>query len=313
MPKQTRSQTIGREGEKWFEAQLPPSWIPQRPTEDVGVDALVVICENNALNGLEFRVQIKSTNTWKIRDKNILLSFARHSLIDLIQGFTPALLVTYEASTKRGFCFWMNKIVGKDLTLLSPRRKSVTLSIPMTRPVTDDLWPRLGQEARGLNAAVGRRVALAGRSFPILTFVHAMSEALQNFDYVAHHWAASDEKSDEQAALLHAVEVSCHRDVVQAIDELRASLPPEFNPIVGLDDFSEEWIQSCESFVVGFRDLIENRKHDLSVQMLSVRVDHDRMAEKRNGFVRSILIAQVQITKLGVGFRASESVDDGDA
>jgi hypothetical protein len=242
MPKQTRSQTIGREGEKWFEAQLPPSWIPQRPTEDVGVDVLVVICEDNALNGLEFRVQIKSTSTWRIRDQHILLPFARHSLIDLIQGFTPALLVTYESSTKRGFCFWMNQIVGKDFSLLNPRRKSVTLSIPMTRPVAGDLWPRLGQEVRGLSAAVGRRVALAGRSFRILTFVHAMSEALRNFDFVAHHWAASGENSDEQAAVLHALEVSSHRDVVRAIGELRASLPPEFNPIVGLDDFAEGWI-----------------------------------------------------------------------
>ncbi|MBI2920100.1 MAG: DUF4365 domain-containing protein [Planctomycetes bacterium] len=310
MPKQTRSQTIGREGEKWFEAQLPPSWIPQRPTEDVGVDALVVICEDNALNGLEFRVQIKSTSTWRIRDQHILLSFARHSLIDLIQGFTPALLVTYESSTRRGFCFWMNQIVGKDLSLLNPRRKSVTLSIPMTRPVAGELWPRLGQEVRGLSAAVGRRVALAGRSFPILAFVHAMSEALRNFDFVAHHWSASDETSDEQAAVLHALEVSSHRDVVRAIVELSASLPPGFNPIVGLDDFAEGWIQTCESFVPGFRDLVNNHDPDLSDKVLSVRVDHDRMAAKRIGLIRSILDAQVQITKLGVGLRESEAADD---
>ena len=304
MPRQTRSQTIGREGEKWFEAQLPPSWIPQRPTEDVGVDALVVICEDNALNGLEFRVQIKSTSTWRIRDQHLILPFARHSLLDLIQGFTPALLVCYESSTRRGFCFWMNQIIGKDLSLLRPGRKSVTLSIPMTRPVDGDLWPRLGQEVRGMSSAVGKRVALACRSFPILSFVHAMSEALRNFDFVAHHWAALDEKSDEQAAVLHAIEVSSHRDVVRAIDELRSTLPPEFNPIVGLDDFAEEWIQSCESFVSGFRDLVNNHDPDLSAEMLAVRVDHDRMAEKRIGLVRSILDAQVQITKLGVGLRA---------
>src|SRR5688500_9837332 len=143
MPKQTRSQTIGREGEKWFEAQLPPSWIPQRPTEDVGVDSLVVICEDNILNGLEFRVQIKSTTTWRTRDGNILLSFSRHSLIDLIKGFTPALLVTYESSSKRAYCFWLNQLVGRDLSLLSPKRRSVTLFIPMTRPVTPDLWAHL--------------------------------------------------------------------------------------------------------------------------------------------------------------------------
>jgi hypothetical protein len=309
MPKQSPSQTIGREGEKWFEAQLPPSWIPQRPTEDVGVDALVVICEDNALNGLEFRVQIKSTRVWRTQDRNILLKFARQSLLDLILGFTPALLVTYETNSKQGYCFWINQLVGKDLSLLSPHRKSLTLSIPMTRPVIADLWPRLGQEVRGLSAAVGKRVALAGRSFPILTFVHAMSKALRNFDSVAHHWAASEVKSDEQIAVLHGLEVSCHRDVVLAINDLRESLPTEFNPIVGLDDFAHYWMQSCESFISEFQELVQDPGLDLSDRMMSVKVNHDRMAEKRIGFVRSILDAQVQITKLGAGLREEDEAD----
>lgn len=137
-----------------------------------------------------------------------------------------------------------------------------------------------------------------------------MSEALRNFDFVAHHWAANGEKSDEQAAVLHALEVSSHRDVVRAIGELRESLPPEFNPIIGLDDFAEGWIQSCESFVSGFRALVNNHEPDLSDRMLSVKVDHDRMAEKRNGLIRSILDVQVQITKLGAGLRKSEAADD---
>ena len=95
MPRQTKSQAIGREGEKWFFAQLPSTWIPQRPSEDVGVDALVVICEDGPLNGLEFRVQIKSNETWTIKDGEIIVKgFRRESLLDLIHGFTPALLVS---------------------------------------------------------------------------------------------------------------------------------------------------------------------------------------------------------------------------
>lgn len=309
MPKQSRSQVIGREGEKWFEAQLPPSWIPQRPTEDVGVDLLVVICEDSLLNGLEFRVQIKSTHAWKRRDGNILLRFSRVALLELIKGFTPALLVTYESNSRQGYCCWANQLVGKDLSLLSPSRGSVTLSIPMARPVTPDLWPGLGHEVRGLNAAVGRRVRAAGRSFPVLSFVHAMSNALRNFDFVTHHWATSEVKSEEQAAVLHAVEVSCHRDVVRAINDLLEALPPEINPIVGLDDFAERWIQSCESFVAGFRDLVNDEGSDLSERIMSVTVDHDRMSDKRIGFVRSILDAQVQITRLGVGMPAQEETD----
>ena len=303
MPKQSRSQTIGREGEKWFEAQLPTSWIPQRPTEDVGVDALVVICENSSLNGLEFRVQIKSSMNWRIRNDSIRLKFPRRSLLDIIKGFTPALLVTYEASSKRGYCFWLNQLVADDVFLLSSHRESVTLSVPMTREVTSEIWPRIGQEVRGLSSAVGNRVSAAIRSFPILEFVHAASQALQTFDFVSHHWANGEEKSKEQTEVLHALEVSSHRDVVRAIKELQHSLPREINPIVGVDDFAQEWISSCESIIPGFGSLIPDGHPDLSKSLRGLKVDHDRMSEKRTGFVRSILEAQVRLTRLGLGYR----------
>ena len=311
MPRQSLSQIIGREGEKWFEAQLPPSWIPQRPTEDIGVDALVVICEDNALNGLEFRVQIKSASTWRVRNENILLPFSRLSLVDLIKGLTPALLVTYEASSKRGYCFWLNQIVARDLSLLRPHRKSVTLAIPMTRPITRELWPRLGQEVRGLSSAIGSRVAVAGRSFPILAFVHAMSQALKDFDFVAYNWATGEVKSDEQAAVLHALEVSSHRDVVRAMMNLQASLPPELNPIVGVGDLAQDWMGRCESLIPGFRNVVHDENPDLWKSLMAVKLDHKLMSEKRPGFVRTILEAQVQITKLGVGHRDTKT-DGGD-
>jgi len=307
MPKQTRSQAIGREGEKWFEAQLPPTWIPQRPTEDIGVDALVVICEENELNGLEFRVQIKSTEEWRVRDGNILLKFSRSSLLDLIKGFTPALLVTYETKSKKGYCFWANQLVGKDVSILSPHRKSITLQIPMTRQINPGLWRCLGQEARGLSRAVANRVALAGRSFPILAFVHITSEVLRNFDLVAHHSSSKGENTDQQLEVLHALEVCCHRDAVNAINDLKKSLPPEFNPIIGLDEFAEKWIEKCESFMPEFREILEDCD---SERIYSLSVDHERMAEKRMGFVRSILDAQVQIAKLGVGIDDSSTSEE---
>lgn len=304
MPRQSQSQLIGREGEKWFEAQLPPSWIPQRPTEDVGVDYLVVICEDNNLNGLEFRVQVKSKQSWRIRDGNILLPFKRRSLLDIIQGFTPALLVTYETSSKRGYCYWLNQLVGKELSLLSPGPETVTLSLPMSKPIEKALWPTLGHEVRGLSSAIGRRVALAGRSFPVLAFVHSMSEALRGFDFVAHHWENSEVSTQEQKGTLHGMEISCHRDVVKAIKELEMSLPPEFNPILGLDEFAENWIISCEAFVTNFRSLVADNSPDLSEQLMATKVDHECMSGKRLGFVRSILDVQTQVTKLAIGLSA---------
>ena len=125
MPKQSKSQTIGREGEKWFESRLPTTWIPQRPTEDVGVDLLVVICDDGALNGLEFKVQVKSSAHWRVNNGTIAVPFRRDSLFDLMRGFTPALLVVYDSKSKRGYYAWLNQIVGSDLSLLASRTKDL--------------------------------------------------------------------------------------------------------------------------------------------------------------------------------------------
>lgn len=245
-----------------------------------------------------------------MRDGHVLLRFSRSSLIELIKGYIPTLLVIYESSSKRGYCFWLNQLAGKDLSLLRPGRKSVTLAIPATRPINAHLWKSLGQEVRGLNAAFGRRVLLAGRSFPILRFVHAMSDALRLFDFVAANWDVRGDPSSEKATFLHASEIVGHLNVIRAIDDLRETLPPEFNPIIGLDDFSQRWIESCESFIPQFRDLVHDDGPNLVDRMMRVSVDYDRMAEKRIGFVRSILDVQVQITELGVGIQASGDNND---
>src|ERR1039457_4524191 len=109
MPKQSTSQAIGHEGERWFAAQLPPKWIPQFPSTDVGVDMQVVICEDGPLNGLEFRVQVKSANRWAFQNDCIVVpGFSKASFVDLLGGFTPSLLVLYQASSKSGWCFWLN-------------------------------------------------------------------------------------------------------------------------------------------------------------------------------------------------------------
>ena len=139
MPKQTKSQAIGHEGERWFAAQLPATWIPQFPIWDVGVDQLVVICEDGPLNGLELRVQVKSTEKWKIRNDSIVVEgFKRAALLDLLKSFTPSLLVLYESSSSSGYCFWLNQIVGKDTGLLRPGRETVTFHVPMLRPINKE-------------------------------------------------------------------------------------------------------------------------------------------------------------------------------
>src|SRR5437867_3498560 len=109
MPRQVKSQSVGRQGERWFEGLLPSTWILQPPKDDVGVDGVVVICEDGPLNGLEFRVQVKTSDKWTVSGDFISVrNVKRDSALYWITGFTPTLLVLHEVSTGRGAFAWAN-------------------------------------------------------------------------------------------------------------------------------------------------------------------------------------------------------------
>jgi hypothetical protein len=82
---QNKAQQIGRAGVRWFAQrpttqQLPTNWIIQPPHEDVGINGVVVISENSPSNGLEFRVQIKSSLSWNSSADSISLRVKGHGV-----------------------------------------------------------------------------------------------------------------------------------------------------------------------------------------------------------------------------------------
>ena len=89
MLKQTEGQRTGREGERWFHNALPTNWILQPPLDDVGADGVVVICEDGPLNGTEFRIQVKSSKQWPIRDGMCCIrGVRRDAVMYWLTGFT---------------------------------------------------------------------------------------------------------------------------------------------------------------------------------------------------------------------------------
>ena len=107
MPHQSDAQVIGDHGERWFETQLPPRWLPQRPTYDVGVDRVVVICEDSDLNGREFRVQVKASRQLNIKNGSVVLTGIKRSTIDYwFMSPLPTLVVAYDTTQHRGYYCW---------------------------------------------------------------------------------------------------------------------------------------------------------------------------------------------------------------
>ncbi len=149
MPRQTISNEIGRKGERWFAAQLPDNWIFQRPTEDVGIDGNVVICENNDLNGIEFKVQIKSSASFYPSHHYIILNGINRSAFHFwLAGFIPTLLIVYHAGDNCGYFYWVNKYVSHHTAMLDSAAQTLTLKIPMQHIVCPHNWEVIRNDLR---------------------------------------------------------------------------------------------------------------------------------------------------------------------
>jgi len=158
---QIQAQQIGRAGKRWFAQQLPTNWIFQPPHEDVGIDGVVVISEDSPSNGLEFRVQIKSSFNWATSEDAVSLRVKKNSLIYWLTGFTPTLLILYDARNHAGYCSWVNQLIFDDISTLERNTKTVTLQIPIFQRIDTTTWSRISLQLAALNRRIARRVTVS--------------------------------------------------------------------------------------------------------------------------------------------------------
>lgn len=302
MPKQSTSQAIGYEGERWFAAQLPPKWIPQFPSTDIGVDLQVVVCEDGPLNGLEFRVQVKSANHFKFQDDCIVFrGFSKASFVDLLQGFTPSLLVLYQASSKSGWCFWFNQLLARNPNLIQSVHKTITLKVPTNRPVNSSLWLPLGNELRGVTIALGRRIIMSGFSLPVLEATQSLMQSLHLIDLCANGIGSNVSFSE----LLDA-EMTAHKEIVTTLLDLDRALDEVGSPVIGVGQVAERYIATCEKFLPGFSTYILK-----STAGVEFQVAPELMIQHRPEAVRMVTQVVERLTMLTLeGVRAARQ-DDG--
>lgn len=305
MPKQTKSQSIGRAGERWFQQALPSTWILQSPTDDVGVDGLVVICEESYLNGLEFRVQIKSSEAWSIYENSVVyLGLKRETLRYLLTGFTPTLLVLYEVSNNRGVCSWINHLAYEDFSLLRGNSKTVSLRVPMNRQISENNWQHIGRELHGMSTSIGRHISSSGRALPVMYFINQMLEVIDHLDFAANATTENGKKVNEDGGVLAELEISCHRDVILAVRTLENNLKDVGIEVVGLTEFANGYLEKCSTFIPSFESII-----DEPGLIKKAHVDGEQLKKRRQGFIRSIVGVMRQASKLGLRFAMENRSD----
>ena len=257
MPRQSSSQETGRIGERWFVSQLPPNWVFQPPLEDVGIDGVVVICGSGPADGLEFRVQIKSSAEFTRRgDALVVPNIKRSTLRYWVTGFTPTLLVAFETSSGKAFCAWANELLAARADLLDDTNGMAALELHTRMPVTDAAWAQIREQLSGLYAAIGRRLLVAGTVAPFLAAINALSGALKGLYFAEAARPREPDRTPEQRRLMQELEVTSHCDVVRAIIALQKALAENGIALDGLNQYADEYAERCSSIVRGFRDSV---------------------------------------------------------
>jgi len=297
MPKQKKAQNTGRLGERWFPQQLPANWIFQPPREDIGIDGVVVICEDSPSNGLEFRVQIKSSEEWKIHKESILLRVRKDNLNYWLVGFNPTLIVLYDTSKNIGWCSWVNQLIAEDISVLKGESKTILLRVPVDQRLDASIWNIISRQLYALHQRIAKRIIVTGMALPVIETTHRLMQSLHLIDICAHNWPEDlkdfNEKMDindlntrnnlDKCNDLVDAEITAHKEIAQALFELDRKLNEAGIPSTGAKNAAQKYCDVCAKFIKDFHKYIEHSGSGFQTQ-----VDVKAMFGYRNQAVREV-------------------------
>ena len=264
MPKQTNSNIIGRRGERWFQNQLPSEWVFQTPSEDIGVDGLVVVLDEGEINGIEFRVQIKSSANFKETHNEIKISgIKRSTLLYWIHNPTPTLLVAYNDITKIGYCGWIDDILYDSKSTLSLTKELISFSIPKDKPIISDIWDEirkdLKQFRRSLKSAYFEREYTFPYSYRISDILLRlnMNETMRTKD--------GSEFTQSQLQLLWTVELKSYEDFYLLLIEIEKNIHQNSPFAAPIKTYKREFKKICDTFFFNFDEVLSNNEGEIQV------------------------------------------------
>jgi len=271
MPKQSLAQKIGRIGERWFENQLPSDWIFQYPSEDVGIDGQVIICDNSLSNGLEFRVQIKTSNQFTKKDDFIHFRVSKRDLTYWLKGLTPTLICLYETSTLTGWYSWINQVIVEQLSKINDSSKSILIKLSVSKKLDHKQWDKISNQVYSINKNIGSNLILAGMAYPVLKAIEKLMGSLELIEICKHIWTTQilsnkisikeflKKSSNCQLKKVNDyldAELTAHKEIATTLYELERKLEIAQVPSIGLKEAGDKYCEICTKFVSNFNQFI---------------------------------------------------------
>jgi hypothetical protein len=97
-PKRHPNKVMERTSEKYFERYVPDAGLSEKPTEDYGIDRIIIPAINGQIPGLNFSVQLKSTTDAKGK---LAARLDKTTLRYLLNRLEPVMVVFYDDATKK--------------------------------------------------------------------------------------------------------------------------------------------------------------------------------------------------------------------
>lgn len=249
MPFQSKAQIIGDAGENWFQSQLPEAWLLQKPTKDVGVDGVVVICERGVLNGKEFRVQIKASENLTIKNSKVILDKSRVKVSTINYWFIsplPTMIVAFDCSSKRGYYCWHIDVYEQVSNLTGKKDSSeIILRLP-EQELTLESWENIRESLIWHSKNLVKALSEARNAKSTLPTIRKITAAVRMLNSIGNQPIPIENRTLQQEGMLALLELIQHKDIVSDLTKLLSELNPNCEGAVRL----REWISSYHRTVL---------------------------------------------------------------
>lgn len=141
-PIRPNSHNLEALSERFFEQSLPRNWTSDKPSNDYGVDLRVDIFEDDQATGLEFLVQLKSSqNASEMETETITLRIETYNhLWDRLQ---VVMLVKYIEAINEAYWLLM-----KDIPEPNQEQRTFTVHIPKENTLSTIDWNEIQEYVR---------------------------------------------------------------------------------------------------------------------------------------------------------------------
>jgi hypothetical protein len=233
---------LGDQGELWFAAALPQGWVWQPPRRDFGKDGLIVIRDGTELHNLEFSVQIKTSESLRIRDGAIVLSgISQSSVRYWFASPLPTLVVAVDIANHAGWYAWHLDLYDSPNQLFEVGSKTMTIRIPQINQLNDAGWRSIRTNLYKHFRALQRALSTDAVAPYILATVHNIARIIGNLIRLGSS-APPEPPLTQSEGIAILIEQSELRDLIQSVRLLlrRVADGSDANKQIGF------WLRSFE-------------------------------------------------------------------